>query len=407
MHSMPLISIIILITIFSSIILSAPPQTYLQAYMDKDEVLVKEAETILTNMFQIDMARYRLDTVNFNGANTHDNITIENYLIVFKDKNNNTLITDVYLMHGEIIRIEIIGPPPTNNYRRNTQLTIKHSDKGVIISGKTIGIILNNTIKTIDKVYGWLSYPVQEMLKNIQQTLGSTTIVLSRKTCYEYKLIPAENYTFSLHIETSEDNEAEELFISLWRTLSLPLNTTYMRSVVYIHYYILNNRLYCTMFSYSPLIPRAKIIVPEKLHEISINTVIGVSRRILEEYLRRTSITDYEILSIKPLWIGINEYTQNWSLIIIPNVNLTLEATVKTGSETKHYIIYLNLDTMKGFVKGEYIPIKQAEEHQGTTTLAHTSKSETYEHTLLVFAVAAILVIIGIYLYIARRKMIR
>ncbi|NPA98781.1 MAG: hypothetical protein GXO43_05315 [Crenarchaeota archaeon] len=364
MHSIPLISItIILITIFSSIILSAPPQTYLQAYMDKDEVLVKEAETILSDVFQIDMTRYHLDAVNFNGADSHDNITIENYLIIFRDNNNNTLITDVYVMHGKIIRLGIIGLPLINNYRRNIQLTIKLSDGEVVISGRTIGIILNNTIKTIDKLYGWLSYPVQEILRNIQQILSSTTIVLSRKTSYEYKLILAGNYTFSLHIETSEDNEPKELFISLWRTMSLPLNTTYMRSVVYMYYYILNSRLYCTMFSYNPLIPRAKVIIPEKLNEISINIVIGVSRRILEEYLRKTGITDYEILSIKPLWIGINEYTKNWSLIIIPNPNLTLEATVKTGSETKHYIIYLNLDTMKGFVKGEYIPIKQAEEH--------------------------------------------
>jgi len=355
------------------------------------------------------MTKYRLDAVNYNGASTHDNITIENYLIMFKDNNNNILITDVYAVQGRIIRLEIIGLPPINNYLHQPQLNIKSIYDKVFISRDTVNFILNNTVKELGKIYGRLAQPVQEILANIQQLISSDKIALSAKTQYKYKFALPGNYTFSIDlIMNNKNNEPGELFVSLWKTLSLPLNTTYRRSTLYLHYYILNNKLYCTMFSYNPLIPRAKVIISDKLDRISINTVIDASRRILEKYLDKTGIRNYEILSMAPRWIGINEYSRNWSLIIIPNANLTLEATVKTGAEIKHYIIYLNLDTMDGFVKGEYIPVVSGGgSSQNTVADSSTGRSGSIEHIVLVVVIVVLGVIMGFYLYCLRRRMTR
>ncbi len=66
---------------------------------------------------------------------------------------------------------------------------------------------------------------------------------------------------------------------------------------------------------------------------------------------------DYNVISVKPGQIGIREFVDNWSLTIIPSTDLVLNASVKTGSGTRHYLVYLNLDTMDGLVKGEYINV--------------------------------------------------
>jgi len=61
LHSTSLISIAVLLITLSIIINPTILQSYLQTYTGKDELLVKETTEILSNIFQIDMTKYRLD----------------------------------------------------------------------------------------------------------------------------------------------------------------------------------------------------------------------------------------------------------------------------------------------------------------------------------------------------------
>ncbi len=103
-----------------------------------------------------------------------------------------------------------------------------------------------------------------------------------------------------------------------------------------------------------PFFAAAYVVVPEKIKHISFDRIIETVDQALNNYLHDKGITGYTIESIEPKWITYSQRMDKGYLVIIPGDRLTLEAKVRIGHETKYYLVYLDLDSMKATIKENY-----------------------------------------------------
>jgi len=382
----------ILVIIFPATLQASAPLV-----SSKEKTIIGEAENILSKIFSINTTRYSLVKIYFAGGSEYYGATIKNYLIIYRGINNQSLILDTYTLHGYIVRLMIIGSPLFYGCIEGAQPKIKTRAGGIVLDTSILKDILNNTIGLLHGIYGCLANSTQHVLRITLHEITSSQIVLSGKTGYRYMIILPGNYIF----EVSGDQL--ELSISLIKQLSLPLGIIYRERVLYIHFYIVNGKLCGDIFSYNPLLPGARVFIPEKLWKVSVNAVIKRAGEILEKYLARNGIKNYSIISVKPEQIGIKEYVENWSLTIVPSTDLVLTASVKTGSGIRHYLVYLNLDTMDGLVKGEYINIVHEGENMAAVPESNTVSPWSQGALTLLIALIATGAIMGLCLYSLKR----
>ncbi len=324
-------------------------------YGISEKALTEQVRDIILDIFKINITNYRLESIELQDIYGGGKYSEEIYMVVFKNNENYAIKTEADVVAGRVIGVVMYSLPAPADVIQNINVRLKLINDKSYMDGKALGMLLNDLARSIRRLYGGLAKPITEALVKASSRIPDALTITKGWNGYTYRINITSEY--SLVIQAFYMNGANTplgFSLSIWKSLTLPFKTKVERGVLNVDYDVASNKTYAYRFEIQPFFADAYVVVPEKIKHISLDRVIETVDQALNNYLHAKGITGYTIESIKPKWITYSQRMDKGHLVIIPGNELTLEAKVRIGHETKYYLVYLDLDSMKATIKENY-----------------------------------------------------